>query len=61
MSGLPAPFQDLLPPVTLPIPSQAPQKLLGIIEVFRKASEPIEFEFRPVDGQRSFFCMKVVI
>ena len=34
---------------------------LGIIDVSRKACEPIEFEFRPVDDKVSFFCIKITI
>jgi hypothetical protein len=34
---------------------------LGIIEVSRKAGEPLCYEFRPVDKKFSFFCIKVVI
>jgi len=34
---------------------------LGIIELSRKAGEPVEFEFRPVDDKYSFFCIKIVI
>lgn len=34
---------------------------LGIIEVSRKAGEPIVYEFRRVDKKCSFFCIKAVI
>jgi len=34
---------------------------LGIIEVSRKAKEPVNYEFRPVDKRFSFFCIKVVV
>ena len=34
---------------------------LGIIDISRKAGEPVEFEFRPVDDKVSFYCIKIVI
>ncbi len=34
---------------------------LGLIEVCRKASAPIEYEFRKVDGKSSFFCVEIRI
>ena len=34
---------------------------LGIIDISRKAGEPVEFEFRPVDDRVSFFSIKIVI
>lgn len=34
---------------------------LGLIDMARKASRPIEFEFTPIDGDHSFFAIKVTI
>ncbi len=34
---------------------------IGLIEIARRASEPIEFDFDPVDEHVSFFCLKVSI
>ncbi|EME71251.1 hypothetical protein H261_04258 [Paramagnetospirillum caucaseum] len=34
---------------------------IGLIEIARRASEPIEFDFDPIDEQKFFFCMKVCI
>jgi len=34
---------------------------LGIIDIARKAVEPVEFEFRPVDKDVSFFCIKITV
>lgn len=34
---------------------------IGLIEIARRASEPIEFDFDPIDEQKYFFCMKVSI
>ncbi|RLC15111.1 MAG: hypothetical protein DRI57_13390 [Deltaproteobacteria bacterium] len=34
---------------------------LGFIEMARKASRPIEFEFEKIDGNVSFFSVKIVI
>ncbi|MDA8231982.1 MAG: SiaB family protein kinase [Magnetospirillum sp.] len=34
---------------------------IGLIEIARRASEPIEFDFDPIDGERSFFCLRVSI
>jgi len=34
---------------------------IGLIEIARRASEPIEFDFDPIDDQTFFFCMKVSI
>jgi len=34
---------------------------LGLIEVSRKASRPLEFEFRPANEATSFFSIKIVI
>lgn len=32
---------------------------LGLIEIARRSSRPIEFDFIDIDDQRSFFCLKV--
>lgn len=32
---------------------------IGLIEIARRASEPIEFDFARIDDDKSFFCMKV--
>lgn len=34
---------------------------IGLIEIARRASEPIEFDFEPLGGGRSFFVLKVSI
>jgi hypothetical protein len=34
---------------------------LGFLVMARKASEPIEFEFRPIDENHSFFSIKTVV
>ena len=34
---------------------------IGLIEIARRASEPIEFDFDAMDAERSFFCLKVRI
>ena len=34
---------------------------LGFIEMARRASYPIEFEFKQIDEKRSFFSLKTVI
>ncbi len=34
---------------------------IGLIEIARRASIPIEFDFDPIDGESFFFCMKVCI
>ena len=34
---------------------------IGLIEIARRASEPIEFDFDRIDDQSFFFCMKVSI
>ncbi|MBI3444132.1 MAG: hypothetical protein HY055_01895 [Magnetospirillum sp.] len=34
---------------------------IGLIEIARRASEPIEFDFDPIDADKFFFCMKVSI
>ncbi|MGE5546720.1 MAG: SiaB family protein kinase [Solirubrobacterales bacterium] len=34
---------------------------IGLIEIARRASEPLEFDFDPIDGERSFFVLKVSI
>jgi hypothetical protein len=34
---------------------------IGLIEIARRASEPIEFDFDPIDDRQQFFCLKVSI
>ena len=34
---------------------------LGFIDMARKAGEPIEYDFVPVDGSHAFFSIKVII
>ena len=34
---------------------------IGLIEIARRASAPIEFDFLPIDDQTSFFCLRVSI
>jgi hypothetical protein len=34
---------------------------IGLIEIARRASDPIEFDFDPIDEHQQFFCMKVSI
>jgi hypothetical protein len=34
---------------------------LGLIEIARKACQPLEFEFQPLDADTMFFSLKVVI
>jgi len=34
---------------------------LGLIEIARRASEPIQFDFLDIDDQSTFYCMKVFI
>jgi len=34
---------------------------IGLIEIARRASAPIEFDFYPVDPDTSFFCLRVSI
>lgn len=34
---------------------------LGLIEIARRASEPIQFDFLAIDGLTTFYCMKVFI
>jgi hypothetical protein len=34
---------------------------IGLIEIARRASKPIEFDFDPIDGEKSFFVLKVSI
>jgi hypothetical protein len=34
---------------------------IGLIEIARRASEPIEFDFEPIDADTTFFCLKVLI
>lgn len=34
---------------------------IGLIEIARRASEPLEFDFQPLDEEHVFFCLKVII
>ncbi|AWK87087.1 SiaB family protein kinase [Azospirillum thermophilum] len=34
---------------------------IGLIEIARRASEPIEYDFTPLADERSFFCLKARI
>jgi hypothetical protein len=34
---------------------------IGLIEIARRASEPIQFDFDPIDDKHQFFCLKVSI
>ncbi len=34
---------------------------IGLIEIVRRASAPVEFDFLEIDDQRSFFCLKAFI
>jgi len=34
---------------------------IGLIEIARRASAPLEFDFDPIDAESSFFCLRVSI
>jgi Family of unknown function (DUF6272) len=34
---------------------------IGLIEIARRASRPVEFDFHPLNAQSSFFCLKAYI
>jgi len=34
---------------------------LGLIEIARRASEPIQYDFMEIDGSHTFYCLKVFI
>jgi len=34
---------------------------IGLIEIARRASQPLEFDFDAIDGDKYFFCLKVSI
>lgn len=34
---------------------------IGLIEIARRASSPIEFDFEPMNDEETFFCLKVLI
>jgi hypothetical protein len=34
---------------------------IGLIEIARRASEPIEFDFLDIDESQAFFCLKAHI
>jgi len=44
-----------------PPEDQSKGATIGLIEIARRASEPIEFDFEQIDDQSYFFCMKVSI
>jgi len=44
-----------------PLPEGSKGAGLGLIEIAKKSSRPIEFEFEPVDDRLSFFILKTVI
>lgn len=41
--------------------AQSKGATIGLIEIARRASEPIEFDFEKIDEDRSFFCLKAYI
>ncbi len=41
--------------------AQSKGATIGLIEIARRASEPIEFDFEAIDNERSFFCLKAYI
>jgi len=44
-----------------PPEEQSKGATIGIIEIAKRASEPIEFDFEPIDDKRTFFCLKAYI
>jgi hypothetical protein len=44
-----------------PPEEQSKGATIGIIEIAKRASEPIEFDFEPMDGDTTFFCLKAYI
>jgi len=34
---------------------------LGLVEIARRVSQPVEFDFVPLDDERSFFCLKAYV
>lgn len=41
--------------------AQSKGATIGLIEIARRASEPIEFDFEEIDKESSFFCLKAYI
>lgn len=41
--------------------AQSKGATIGLIEIARRASEPIEFDFEEIDNESSFFCLKAYI
>lgn len=41
--------------------TQSKGATIGLIEIARRASEPIEFDFESIDHESSFFCLKAYI
>lgn len=41
--------------------AQSKGATIGLIEIARRASEPIEFDFEEIDKNSSFFCLKAYI
>ncbi len=41
--------------------AQSKGATIGLIEIARRASEPIEFDFETIDANSSFFCLKAYI
>ncbi|DAB38548.1 MAG: hypothetical protein A2023_05790 [Sulfuricurvum sp. GWF2_44_89] len=41
--------------------AQSKGATIGLIEIARRSSEPIEFDFEKIDEERSFFCLKAYI
>ncbi len=44
-----------------PTPSDAPGGSIGLIEIARRSSAPIEFDFLELAEDRAFFCLKAYI
>lgn len=44
-----------------PPEAQSKGATIGLIEIARRASEPIEFDFADIDDKNSFFCLKAYI
>ena len=34
---------------------------IGLLEIARRSSSPIEFDFMSIDEQKTFFCLKAYI
>lgn len=44
-----------------PLETDSKGATIGLIEIARRASEPIEFDFLHIDEDKSFFCLKAFI